>query len=78
MTAREKLRGRTSGRNREALIEFATVSAANYYQIPPEQVIVELENVFTLSEYDTDYASLGRRRYITGYEGDFTAEVVES
>lgn len=73
----EKLQGRTSGRNRESLIAFATQAATNYYAIPSEYLHVELENVVTLSATDTAYGSQNVR-YIAGYEGDFTAEVIES
>ncbi len=73
----EKLRGRISGRNRQALIEFATQAAVNYYQIPTGQVHVELENVEALTGDIGTYGN-PHDRYIAGYEGDFTAEVVES
>lgn len=72
----EKLHGRTSGTDRGALVEFATFAAATYFAVSRAYIRVELENVTTQTT-DNAHLCAPNARAVTGYEGDFTAEVIE-
>ena len=73
----EKLHGRTSGNTRADLLEFANQAAKMYFAAAPAKsyMHITLSNVETLTVSD---ASCGdpNARGITGFEGDFTAEVL--
>lgn len=72
----EKLTGIATGTSRESLITFATEAAANYYDRHRSHIHVELSNATV--EYINDGGLCSPNiRTVTGYEANFTAEVIE-